>query len=100
VIRWETYRITQMHAALVRQHSDVTKDATTFTHDGCPTTLIHVRNARKLARAGQKYILSKPSQTQKIDAAMSSTLANEAAGDVTAAKAWPVKKSGKMIVFR
>ena len=100
VLRWETYRITQMHAALVRQHSDVTKADTTFTHDGCPVTAVHMRNARKLARAGQKYILGKPSQQQKIDAAMSSTLADEAAGDVTAAKAWPKKKSGKMIVLR
>jgi hypothetical protein len=98
VIRWETYRITQMHAALVRQHSDVTKDATTFTHDGCPTTFIHMKNARKLARSGQKYILGKPSQTQKIDAAMSSTLANEAAGDVTAAKAWPKPRVRRKVV--
>lgn len=100
VIRWETYRITQMHAALKRLHSDVTKDATTFLHDGCAVTFTHVKNARKLARAGQKYVLGKPSQAQKIDAAMSSTLADEAAGDVTAAKLWPVKKSGKMLVLR
>jgi hypothetical protein len=100
VLRWETYRVTQMHAALVRQHSDVTKDATTFTHDGCPTTFTHVKNARKLARAGQKYILGKPSQAQKIDSAMSSTLANEAAGDVTAAGVWPKpRKRRKVIVM-
>lgn len=88
-IRWETYRVTQMHGALLRLHTDVVKVGTTFTHDGCPTTAVHVRNARKLARAGQKYILGKPSQAQKIDAAMSSTLADECAGDVTAAGAWP-----------
>lgn len=101
VLRWETYRITQMHAALVRQHSDVTKAPTTFTHDGCPVTFTHVKNARKLLRAGQKYILGKPSQTQKIDAAMSSTLADEAAGDVTAAGAWPKPRvRRKVIVMR
>jgi hypothetical protein len=98
VLRWETYRVTQMHAALVRQHSDVTKDATTFTHDGCPVTFTHVKNARKLARAGQKYILGKPSQTQKIDAAMSSTLADEAAGDVTAAGAWPKPRVRRKVI--
>jgi hypothetical protein len=88
VLRWETYRITQMHAALKRMHSDVTKDATTFTHDGDAVMAVHIRNARKLARAGQKYILGKPSQTQKIDGAMSAALCNEAAGDVTAAGLW------------
>jgi hypothetical protein len=88
-IRWETYRITQMHAALLRMHTDVVKDVTAFTHDGDPVIATHFRNARKLARAGQKYILGKPSQTQKIDGAMSSTLCNEAAGDVTAAGLWP-----------
>jgi hypothetical protein len=98
VLRWETYRITQMHAALVRQHSDVTKASTTFTHDGCPVTFTHVKNARKLARAGQKYILGKPSQAQKIDAAMSSTLADECAGDVTAAGAWPKPRVRRKVI--
>ncbi len=91
-IRWETYRTTQMHAALVRMHADVTKTDTGFTHDGDPVIATHIRNARKLARAGQKYILGKPSQTQKIDGAMSSALANEAAGDVTAAGLWISEK--------
>jgi hypothetical protein len=89
VLRWETYRITQMHAALIRMHTDVVKADTTFTHDGNLIVATHFRNARKLPRAGQKYILGKPSQAQKIDAVMSSVLADEAAGDVTAAGAWP-----------
>jgi len=100
-VGWETYRITQMHAALLRMHSDVVKADTTFTHDGDEAIAVHFRNARKLARAGQKYILGKPSQTQKIDGAMSSTLADEAAGDVTAAKAWPKPRvRRKMIALR
>jgi hypothetical protein len=62
---------------------------------------VHIRNARKLARAGQKYILGKPKQTQKIDGAMSATLCNEAAGDVTAAGLWPKPKvRRKVIVMR
>jgi hypothetical protein len=90
-IRWETYRINQMHAALLRFHTDVVKMDTTFTHDGDPIIATHVRNARKLARPNQKYILGKPSQQQKIDGAMSSVLANECAGDVTATGSWPAQ---------
>jgi hypothetical protein len=97
-LRWETYRITQMHAALLRLHTDVVKADTTFTHDGDPIVATHIRNARKLARAGQKYILGKPSQTQKIDAAMSATLADEAAGDVTAAGLWPKPKVRRKVI--
>jgi hypothetical protein len=100
VIRWETYRTTQMHAALVRQHTDATKADSTWMHDGCPVTFTHVKNARKLIRPGKRYILGKPSQTQKIDLAMVSVLADEAAGDVTAAKLWPAKGRRKIIVMR
>jgi hypothetical protein len=100
-LRWETYRITQMHSALLRLHTDVVKDGSGFSHDGDQIVATHVRNARKLARAGQKYILGKPSQTQKIDAVMSATLCNEAAGDVTAAGAWPKPRvRRKVIVIR
>jgi hypothetical protein len=100
-LRWETYRTTQMHSALLRFHADVTKTDTAFTHDGDPIVATHIRNARKLARAGQKYVLGKPAQTQKIDAVMSSALANEAAGDVTAAGAWPKPRvRRKVIVMR
>jgi hypothetical protein len=88
VIRWETYRLTQMHAAAMRLHTDVVKADTGFTHDGDPTVGIHIRNARKLARPGMRYVLGKPSQQQKIDATISSILAHEAAGDVTAAGGW------------
>ncbi|MFI6819732.1 hypothetical protein ACIBJE_02120 [Micromonospora sp. NPDC050187] len=100
-VRWETYRLTQMHAAVLRLHTDVTKSGTTFTHDGCQTTAVHVRNTRKLPRAGQRYVLGKPSQAQKIDATVSSVLCNEAAGDVTAAKAWPREEQSRhVLVFR
>lgn len=98
VLRWETYRINQMHAALVRMHADVTKDASAFVHDGCPSTFTHVKNARKLVRPNKKYILGKPSQTQKIDLAMVSTLADEAAGDVTAAGLWPKPRVRRQVI--
>jgi hypothetical protein len=90
-IRWETYRIAQMHAALLRLHNDVVKDGATFAHDGDPIVATHIRNARKLARSGQKYILGKPSQQQKIDCAMSAALCNEAAG---AAGLWMSPRPG------
>lgn len=98
-VRWETYRLTQMHAAALRLHTDVVKTDTAFTHDGDPVVATHVRNARKLPRPGQRYVLGKPSQTQKIDGAISSILANEAAGDVTAAKSWP-KIRRKAVLYR
>jgi hypothetical protein len=85
VLRWATYRPTQMHAATERLHVDVVKADSDFTHDGCETTAIHVKNARKAARPNQRYVLEKPKQTQKIDLCVCSVLAHEAAGDATAA---------------
>jgi hypothetical protein len=88
VLRWETYRPVQFHAAAERQHVDVMKVDSTFTHDGCPTTKTHVRNARKELRMNGRYVLAKPTQAQKIDAAVTSVIVHEAAGDVTAAGLW------------
>ncbi|NUS53837.1 MAG: hypothetical protein HOV66_03090, partial [Streptomycetaceae bacterium] len=89
VLRWETYRIIQMHAAAQRLHTDVVKAESAFRHDGDKQIAIMIRNTRKLARPNLRYVLGKPSQQQKIDGAISSILADEAAGDVTAAGAWP-----------
>lgn len=100
VIRWSTFRPTQMHAAAERLLTDMGKSDSEFTHDGCATTAIHVRNARKMARPGQRYVLGKPSNKQKIDMAVTSIICHEAAGDVTAAKLWPSTKRPKMIAMR
>jgi hypothetical protein len=100
IVRWETYRPTQAHAAAQRLLTDVNKTDSGFTHDGCPITKVHVRNARKAARAGGKYVLAKPGLDQKIDMAMVSVICHEAAGDVTAAKLWPSTQSRKVIVMR
>jgi hypothetical protein len=89
VLRFETYRPVQMHAACERLRTDVLKADSTFTHDGCPTLATHVRNARKLARPNGRYVLGKPAQHQKIDGCVTSIICHEAAGDVTAAKLWP-----------
>lgn len=85
VIRWYTRRVVQMHAACERLKTDVTKKDTTFTHDGCPLTADHVANTRAAARPGDRYVLAKASEAQKIDACVTSVLAHEAAGDAIAA---------------
>jgi hypothetical protein len=60
--------------------------SSTFTHDGNSTVNVHIRNAVEVARTPYpSYLIFKASETQKIDLAMSSVLAHEAAGDVIAA---------------
>lgn len=82
VIQWPTNIIGRMFPALDRYITDLIEGAT--THDDCPTTHTHALNARKLAKAGDKYILGKPSEHQKIDALMADVLAHEAASDARA----------------
>jgi phage terminase large subunit-like protein len=83
VVEWPTYRTKQMHEALERFASDLASQR--ITQDGCPLTAIHLGNARRVPKAGDRYILGKPSQPQKIDAAMATVLAHEAAADMRAA---------------
>jgi hypothetical protein len=82
-MKWATYRPVQMFAALDRALTDLTTGRS--THDACPWTSQHVANARKLARPGDRYLLGKPNDHQKIDAAMADVLAHEAASDARAA---------------
>lgn len=101
VVRWETYRPVQMHAAAQRLYTDVVKADARFGHDGCQITARHVRRTRKSPRPGQRYVLAKPSHTQKIDACVTSVICHEAAGDVTAADLWPKPKvRRKLVVMR
>lgn len=100
VVRWYTYRTVQMHAAAERLLTDVNKAGTAFRHDGCGITKGHIRNARKAARTGGRYVLAKASPTQKIDAAIPSILAHEAAGDAIAAGQARPKKKSKMLILR
>jgi hypothetical protein len=81
-LEWQTYRIVQMHAALQRLVVDLGSGRT--DHDACLITEQHAANARKLARNGDRYILGKPNQNQKIDAAMADVLCHEAAADARA----------------
>lgn len=82
VMQWPTYRPKQMHEALERFVSDLA--AGRISQDGCPITAAHMANARKLTRAS-RYVLAKPNDHQKIDVAMASVLAHEAAADAKAA---------------
>lgn len=82
-VEWATYRTVPMHAALDRVKHDLISGHS--SHDGCPVTTQHYKNARQLARPGQRYILGKPTQHQKIDLAMTDVLAAEAAADARAA---------------
>ena len=85
VTRWYTHRVAQMYAAAERLVTDITKKDSAFRHDGCQLAGQHVRNARKSARPANRYVLRKASEAQKIDLAMCSILAHEAAGDAVAA---------------
>lgn len=88
-------RVKAVHAALKRFESDLGR---TLRHDGCPVTTQHAANARKIPKPGDRYILGKPSQAQKIDAIVTSVLAHEAAADMRAAGWEPI--DNRVVVFR
>jgi hypothetical protein len=80
-LEWATYRTKQMHEALVRVVNDLKSGRS--SHDGCPTTALHVANARKVAKPAEAYILGKPhgAYHQKIDLAMADVLCHIAGED-------------------
>lgn len=82
VIGWETYRPIPMHTELERFRTDLLSGR--LTHDGCPITTEHVRNARMAHRRDSRYVLAKPDVARKIDAAVTSVLAHKAASDARA----------------
>lgn len=100
VLPWETYRPRPMHEALERFLTDL--QAKRIRHDGCPLTALAMANARRILAKGMadRYVLGKPSQSQKIDPTMASVLAHEAAADARATgwrKTGP--KNGRMIIL-
>jgi len=84
-VKWPTNQIGRMYPALERLKIDVTNPESDFSHDGDKVTSLHVNNAVMRARPGDKYIIGKPSEHQKIDQAMSSALAHEATLDALSA---------------
>ena len=97
IVRFATFRPAQIHTALERFVTDLISKR--ITHDGCPITQVHISNARKVARGRDVYVLAKPSNHQKIDAAMASVLAHEAAAD-SRASGWGDPTDSRMFVFR
>ena len=93
---WPTNQIGRMFDALVRFLEDSAEKVT--THDGDPTMKLHALAARKVAKPGDKYILGKPAETQKIDLLMADVLAHEAAADMRA-EGW-ADKDNRVIIFR
>jgi hypothetical protein len=82
-IPWQTNSITAMHKSLEQFRSAIRNPDSRFTHDGDTVTRTHVTNAVMIAKTMQRYVLGKPhgADHQKIDQAMSSDLAHEAAMD-------------------
>ena len=82
-IPWSCARVTPMHASLEQFRSAIRNPESKFTHDGDTVTRTHITNAVMVAKTMQRYVLGKPhgADHQKIDQAMSSDLAHEAAMD-------------------
>lgn len=97
VLEWPTNKVDRMFHAIRRFETDLASGRT--THDGCPLAAVHIANARKVAKPGQKYVLGKPADHQKIDVAMASILAHEAAADAREA-GWAEETDTRVIVFR
>lgn len=87
VVVWPTNRIERMFFALTRFLEDMTEGTTTHSDD--VTAKLHALAARKVAKPGDKYLLGKPSENQKIDILMADILAHEAAAD-SRADGWAV----------
>lgn len=100
VVQWPTNQAGRMYPALNRYRTDLVEDST--THDGCTTTKTHALNARMVAKAGDRFILGKPSEHQKIDAEMADVLAHEAAADARAdgwATPAPARQPARLVVI-
>lgn len=82
VVEWPTYAIQRMFDGLNRFSNDLEQGA--LKHDGDKAARAHALNAIKLAKPGDKYLLGKPADHQKIDILMARVLAHEAAADARA----------------
>ena len=96
VVQWVTGRIGPMFDALVRYREDLSEGLTTHAPDEVMTA--NALAARKVAKPGDRFILGKPSEHQKIDLLMADVLAHEAASD-SRASGWNAKPPSKLIFF-
>jgi phage terminase large subunit-like protein len=96
VVQFPTNSITRMFPALVRYREDMAESLT--THDDDPTYRSHALAARKVAKPGDKFILGKPSEHQRIDVLMADAIAYEARADALAS-GWTEHAESTMYVF-
>ena len=96
VIKWPSNQIGRAHPAMVRYLTDMTEKTTVHRPD--KTYKIHALNARKIAKPGDRYIIGKPSEHQKIDILMADIIAHEAACDARA-DGWTTTEE-RMFMFR
>ena len=96
MVEWNTSRVNKMYDEIRRFEVDLKERR--LTHDGCPIATIHAANARKIAKPGQKYVLGKPADHQKIDVIMARILAHTAASDAHAA-GWADETDNRMWCF-
>lgn len=96
VIQWPTNKIERMFQALTRYKNDL-KDKLT-SHDGNADFVSCSLAARMIAKAGDKFVLGKPAEHQKIDVLMADILAHEAACDARATGWKP--NSRRVMVFK
>jgi len=81
VIKWYN-TLGRVFPALQRYQVDMIEG--TSKHRPDPTYTTHALSARKLAKPGDKFLLGKPSDHQKIDLLMADVIAHEAACDARA----------------
>ena len=96
VFEWPTNHIRRMYAAIRRFEVDLANGR--ITHDGCPLTALAIAGAIRAAKPGQMYVLAKAADHMKIDPAMASVLAHEAAMDAVA-DGWKQHRQSSAIVF-
>lgn len=96
VVEWPTYRPMPMFNALERFLADLTMGR--IRQDGCPDTARHLQNAKVSHRKDGRYMLTKPDRDRKIDAAVTTVLAHEAAADERAA-GWDDRIDSRMFVL-
>lgn len=97
VFEWPTNQVSRMYPEIRRFEIDLAQGR--IKHDGCPIATVHAANAKKIAKPGQKYVLGKPADHQKIDVIMTKILAHTAAADAHEA-GWGETTDNRMFVFR
>lgn len=99
---WSCARVTPTHASLEQLRSAIRNPESHFQHDWDEVTRLHIGNAVMVAKTAGRYVIGKPwgADHQKIDQAMSSMLAHEAAMDAIAAEEFTAPIDNTVLVLR